>query len=82
MGPRWGRWHVTSLPSEGTGRRHLTPGGDKRAACLWVCVGGCEEGRGEEAGFLKLLTDRLTDTQMADGSSLRGTAAVGSLWAA
>lgn len=42
------------------------------AACSWVCVGGSEEGRREEAGFLKASqpskTDRQTDRQLARGA--------------
>lgn len=49
-----------SLLSEGAGRMHPTPGGScsrrRRAACSWVCVGGSQEGRREEAGFLEPLS--------------------------
>lgn len=59
--------HAARL-SPGARREAPTPGGGRRAAGSWVCVGGSEEGRREEAGFLKLPSpQRQTDRQLSRG---------------
>lgn len=82
----WGPWQrscdtARRLPLEGPGRRHLTPGGGKRAACIWACVGGCKEGRREEAGFLEPpQPQRQTDRQTSGKRQPRGHSSFGKCW--
>jgi hypothetical protein len=69
-------WYLARVPGHqqpaprGHRQEAPTPGGScskqerRRAACSWVCVGGSQEGRREEAGFLKPSQPSKTDRQI------------------